>query len=742
MAGADTSTEDDDLENDKEAFKAAQEHEAENRRLWLDDLRFARLGEQWPEPIERQRRADGRPCLTSNLLPAFLRQVTNGARQNRPGIVVHPVDSKADPQTADVINGLIRQIEQSSDAEVAYDTALDYAASAGWGYFKINTRYATDDSFEQDIVIEAVPNPLSIFGDPDSTGADSSDWMSAFELDQITKAAFKRRWKGAEAVSFDDTREVNDKTREHDDKLTIAARWQREEVEKQIVALSMPDPMADPQRVAMAMALGVSDRLIIDLETFEQNQELFEALGMQVQGQPRPVPSFKVTQRILSGAEELEKIDWAGKFIPIVPVYGEEVNVEGVRHFRSMIRDAKDEQRRYNFELTAATEMTALAPKAPFIGRKGAFETDQAKWATANSQNWSYIQYDGAEKPERQSFSGVPVAQIQLALSAADNLKRIIGIHDAGMGAEGNETTGRAILARQKESDTSNFHFVDNLSRAIRHGGRIILDLIPKVYSTARIVRIIGQDGKQASVSIGPSQPPGNDNAPQQQPPAAHGLPVGATPPMPAPPGQMPAQPPPGAMPPQAMPQQPPSLLSPGQQEALQTVARVFDLTAGKYDLTVQVGPAYASEREELNTILVELIRAVPQSAAVLMPLVVKTFDMPDADEVADALKAVNQQHQNPQAQQQTQQMQQALQQAHGQLQQLAQKLQQSQAQLQQAQNDQQQQAAELALRSQELELKRFEAETDRLQAETDAQRAQREMLTPPAPAYPPGMAA
>jgi hypothetical protein len=242
---------------------------------------------------------------------------------------------------------------------------------------------------------------------------------------------------------------------------------------------------------------------------------------MQVQGQPRPVPSYKVTQRILSGADVLEEIDWAGKYIPIVPVYGEEVNVEGVRHFRSMIRDAKDEQRRFNFELTSATEMTALAPKAPFIGKKGAFETDQAKWATANSNNWSYIQYDGAEKPERQSFSGAPVAQIQLAMSAADNLKRIIGIHDAGMGAEGNETTGRAILARQKESDTSNFHFVDNLSRAIRHGGRIVLDLIPKVYSTARVIRIIGQDGKQASVSIGSSQPSGNDNAPQQQPPAA-----------------------------------------------------------------------------------------------------------------------------------------------------------------------------------------------------------------------------
>jgi len=171
------------LKEAREAFQLAADAEAENRREALDDLRFARLGEQWPEKVRRERDLEGRPVLTINRLPAFIRQVVNDSRQNKPAIVVHPVDDASDPQTAEVFNGLIRHVEQSSDAEVAYDTALDFAVTCGVGYFRINTRYAHDDGFEQDLAIERVANPFSIYGDPDSTAADSSDWNTAFVVD-------------------------------------------------------------------------------------------------------------------------------------------------------------------------------------------------------------------------------------------------------------------------------------------------------------------------------------------------------------------------------------------------------------------------------------------------------------------------------------------------------------------------------------------------------------------------------
>lgn len=721
MAGADTNREAEDLEDDKEAFQEAVDHEAENRRLALEDIRFARLGEQWPAQVRAQREKDARPCLTINQLPAYIRGIVNDARQNKPGINVHPVDSLADPTTADIFNGLIRQIEQSSDAEVAYDTALDFAVTGGFGYFKINTRYATDDTFDQDIVIERVANPFSIYGDPNSTEADSCDWTTAFELQNIPKKVFKARWKGADAVSFDDEgafQAVRDKSREAEDHVTIAARWLREDIRKEIVAVSMPDPLADPMLVQQAMALGVSDRLILDLETYEENAELFQQLGMTMTGSPREVPCWKVTQRILSGADVLEELDWAGKYIPIVPVYGEEINVEGIRHFRGLVRDAADLQRNFNYWRTYSTEMVALASKTPWIGKTGTFATDQAKWDTANVQNWPYIEYDN-EAPIRPAPPAMPAAAIQEAANASDDMRRIMGLLNPQPSAD-NESSGRAILARQRQSDIANFHFIDNLSRAIRCGGRIVLDLIPKVYSTQRVIRIMGPDGQQKAAMIGPQQQQAQPPPPSQDAPPPANLPVGASPP--APPQQ-------GA---------PPSFpgLNPALAAQLVSIERIFDLTVGKYDLTVQAGPSYSSLREELNTVLVELIQAAPQLAGPLAPFIIKTLDMPDAEEVVGAIQQAMQGHGDPQAAKQAQQMQSALQAAHDQLGQLQQKYTEAQAdadqarlQAQQAASDNTVKMAELQLKSRELDLKTFEAQTDRIQAQTDSERARRESL-------------
>lgn len=710
MAGSDTSKEDDLLDDAKEAFAEARDHENENRSAFLDDLKFARLAEQWPEAMRRQRELDARPCLTINQLPSYIRRLVNDARQNKPGINVHPVDSAADPETADIINGLIRQIEQSSDAEVAYDTALESAANGGWGYFKINTRYASDDTFDQDIVIEAVPNPLSIYGDPHSTKADSSDWMTAFELDQLSQRVFKRRFKDAEPLGFENP--TGERAPTDEDHVTIASWWSREEIARQIVAVSMPDPEADPQQVMLAMALGVSDNLILDLDTYEENQELFQALGMEVMGSPRDVPSYKVTQRILSGQDVLDTIEWAGKFIPIIPVYGEEVNVEGRRHFRSFIRDAKDLQMAYNFFRSARAEGVALSPKVPFIGKKGSFVTDAEKWDTVNTQSWAFIEYDGAEAPQRQPFAGVPEGAAEEANAALADLRNILGSGNTPLTDE-NESSGRAILARQKQADITSFHFIDNLSRGIRHGGRVIIDLIPKVYSTKRVLRIIGADGAQQSVRIAPSNPqPEEAQGPAIQP---------GSPPQP----QQQALPP-GAPTPQAAPQAPQPMISPQVAAQLASVERIYDLTVGKYDLVVKAGPSYATLREELNTILLELVRAAPQILPAVADLIVKTLDIPDAEEVADRIQQMQQaqgQHGDPKAQQQMQQMQNALQQAHGQIQQWQQKAQAAQLDAQSAKQDVQLKTMEFQLKARELGIKEQEAQTNHLQATTDAQR-------------------
>ena len=559
---------DDILKDAREAFDLAREHEAENRREALDDIRFARLGEQWPDKVRKDRELDGRPCLTINRLPAFIRQVVNDARQNKPAISCHPVDDGADPETAEIFNGLIRNIEQSSDAEVAYDTALDFAVTGGFGYFRINTRYAADDGFDQDIAVERVANPFSIYGDPEGTAADSSDWNTAFVVDSLPRAAFEARWKGADAVDWSgDEPGLAKGVGSSGERVAVAEYWRRERVTRTILALS--------------------DGQVVEEAVYRARKTMFDALGVKVVGRPRQAASHRVTQRILSGAQVLETVDWAGRFIPIVPVYGEELMIDGRRRLRSLVRDAKDPQRMFNYWRTTSTELVALAPKAPFIGRTGAFETDSAKWATANTQSHAYIEYDGPEPPMRQGFAGVPAGALQEAMNASDDMKSIMGLHDASLGARSNETSGRAIMARQREGDVSTFHYIDNLSRAIRHAGRILIDLIPKVYGTSRVVRVLGPDGSARSVGVGSA---------------------GA--------GADPAGP-------------------------LRKVEKIYDLAAGKYDLTVRSGPSFTSRREEAATQMIELIRAYPAAAPVVGDLLARNLDWPGADVIAGRLAAL-----------------------------------------------------------------------------------------------------
>ena len=485
------------------------------------------------------------------------------------------MDDAADPAIAQIYDGLIRNIERTSKADVAYDTAVDGAVSNGFGYFRINTDYADDDSFDLDLRIERIVNPFSVYGDPLSTAANSSDWSQCFVTEVLSHQVFRARYKGAEAVNWSDSGYARLPSPWAQEKSVLVAEWwRRERVKRPIVALS--------------------DGTVLEASVYARQKDLLDAQGLTVLGE-REALAHKVTQTVLTGAEVLEKNDWAGKYIPIVPVYGDEVNVEGKRHFRSLIRDAKDAQRMLNYWRTASTELTALAPRVPFIGRKGTFKSDARKWATVNSQNHAFIEYDGETPPQRQPMdSGRAIGAIQEALNAADDMKAILGMYDASLGAQGNETSGKAILARQQEGDTSNFHFIDNLNRAIEHGGRILIDLIPTVYSGRRMIRVLGADNVAASVALG-------------QPVAVRG--------------------------PDGQPQMDPVTQLP--------MTRLCDLGRGKYDLTVETGPSYASRRQETADQILQMIQAYPPAAPVLGDLLAKNLDWPEADEVARRLHAL-----------------------------------------------------------------------------------------------------
>jgi hypothetical protein len=598
------------LAQGRTAFERCQDAESDNRQTALDDIRFSRLGEQWPRDIEKQRRDEFRPCLTINKMPAFIRQVVNDSRQNKPSIKVHPVDSNADPKTAEVINGLIRNIEYTSNADVAYDTAIEASVSGGFGYWRVGMDYAYDDSFEMDLSIERVANQFSVYGDPDSMCADSSDWNVAFVVEPMRKAEFKAKYgdkTNADGDSVDCDFEsdawANAGIWVEDETVMVAEWWKREPVEKEIVKLSNGHTYAAE-----------------DLEKDPDLQAMMEAGMLQVVG-TRNTRSHKVTQIIMSGADVLEKNDWPGCYIPIIPVYGDEIVVEGKRYFQSLIHSAKDAQRMFNYWRTTSTELVALAPRVPFIGRVGTFNTDADRWATANTQSHAYLEFDG-EAPIRQPLDVGPAAgALQEALNASDDMKAIIGIYDASLGARSNETSGRAIMARQREGDVATFHFIDNLARAIRHTGRILIDLIPKVYSTERVIRVLGEDGTPRSVQV---------NSGQQQP----------------------------VLDPDGKPQE---------DEQGQVMMAMHDLTVGKYDLTVTTGPSFTTRREEAAMQMTEFVRAFPAAAPVIGDLLAQNLDWPGADEIAERLKSINPALQNkglpPEVQQMIQQGQQAIQQ-------------------------------------------------------------------------------
>lgn len=550
----------------KKVFTKSQDAEAENRERAKGDIVFSRASQQWPDDIAEQRQREGRPCLTLNKCSGFIRQVVNDARQNKPQIKVHAVDDNADKATAEVIAGLMRNIERESKSDLAYDNAVEQATSGGFGYMRVSVDYTAEDIFDEDIVIEPVVNQFSVYGDPDSTSADGSDWNNCFVVDRYTKEEFEAEWGEASQVDWDSADWQKDEWR-NDDGVLVAEWWTREDVKDKIYQLS---------NGIVVDGEGIQDPDIVTL---------IETGDLQVERE-REVVRKKVIQRIMTGAEILSETEWRGRYIPIVPVYGEEFWIEGKRYLKSLIHDGKDAQAMHNFWRTTSTELVALAPRTPWVGPKNFHKANPNGWATANTKSHPFLEYDGQIAPTRQPLdSGSAAGALQEALMAHDDMKSIMGIHDASLGAKSNETSGRAIMARQREGDTSTFHFIDNLSRSIRQLGKIVIDLIPHVYDTPRIVRVLGDDGTETPVQI-------NQKYKKQV----------------------------------------------DQQEA---IIAMHDLTAGKYDLTVSTGPSFTTKREEAGYQMTEFVRAFPAAAPVMGDLIAKNSDWPDADEVRERLESL-----------------------------------------------------------------------------------------------------
>ncbi len=558
----------------RERYKLAEEAEREIRREAKIDLEFA-AGNQWDADDMRRRNMTGgtkRACLTFNKLTGPLNQVANQARMNKPDLEALPVDSTGDPDTANVIEGMIRHIQYASKADQVYETSLDQSTKGGFGYFKVSTRYCGNKTFDQEIRIERILNPFSVLMDPYAREADKSDAKWAFELEWIPRDEYKEEFGKTEVAQMGFFDGMTNPAPEWitKDGVLVARYWYVEIETKTLVAIQWPDG-------------AVTNEYLEDMpaELPPGIQFAKDESGDRIEREDQ-IRQVKMCR--MNGIEVLDETDWKGQWIPILAVLGEEMFIENKRYLFSLIRFARDPQKLYNFYRSSEAETVMVGTKSPWIGVKGAFK--DPRWATANVIPWSYLEYEPLDiagnpvpMPQRNVFEP-PIQALSIgAGQAADDIKATTNVYDASLGSQSNEVSGIAIQRRQGQMELSNFHFVDNLNRAILQCGVILCDLIPKIYDTARQVRILGEDMQEEIVKV------------NQQFTDEKG------------------------------------------------VTRCYDLANGKYDVRMKIGPSFKTQREETASQLVQLSQNFPQLMQFAGDIVFDNLNFPGAEKIADRLR-------------------------------------------------------------------------------------------------------
>jgi len=551
-----------------EFLRQAAEADTTNRAEALDDVKFA-AGDQWPVEIQNSRNLEARPCLTINKIDAYVRQICNQQRQQRPRIKCQGMNNETDAKMAEIITGICRHVEVNSNADHAYDTAFDFAVRMGWGYWRITTDYVRPDSFDQEIYIKPIDNPFTVYFDSNSVAPDGSDAEKCLITVVMAKENFRKMYPDADDGGSFSARGTGDANSEwvtkHD--IRIAEYFYTRIESTSLVLLSdgttaYEDELPSAETMEMAGVYEVSKR-----KTFRKSIKWCKVTAMQV----------------------LEEGTWAGKYIPVVPTYGQQCVVDNKRKKFGLVRMAKDPQRMYNFWQTSMTESVALAPRAKWIMAEGQDENHEQEWASANNTSYAYLRYkqtdingQPAPPPIRQAPEQPPAAIMAAAQSITQDLQAVVGIVDPNQLPQGN-ISGKALQGQQQQVDMTNFHYYDNLTRSIAHTGRIILDLIPKIYSQERVLRIIGDDGKPELTTI-------NQKA------------VG--------------------------------------QDGVEMILN--DVTVGEYDVVMETGPGYNTKRQEAVDSMMTLLAADPNLMNQAGDLIFRNMDFPGADIIADRLASVN----------------------------------------------------------------------------------------------------
>lgn len=568
----------------KRRFTQCESWESNARRRFLDDVRFANADSynhyQWPDDIRNSRQLSQRPCLTINKTRQHNLQVINEARQNKPSVTIRPVGDGATFDAAQIYEGVIRHIEYISNAEVAYDTATTSQVEGGIGYWRVVTDYAGEDTFDQEIYIKRINDPLNVYLDSNISEVDGSDASFGFVFEDMPKDEFiqkhpKYKDKAGQAA-LGNTDGWVDK-----DQVRIAEYFRRVQEEDTLIAFTNP--------------VTGGEEIIRESDITGEMKELMKAILKSPGVKKRKIGSDKIEWYLIVGNEVVEEREWLGKYIPIVRVVGTETIIDGqldrAGHTRAMI----DPQRMYNYGSSSEVELMGLQSKIPYVGAAQSIEGLETYWSTANTVNHAILPYNHLDDegnvmppPQRQQPPIPSAGLLQLMQTAQNEMMMVSGQYEANFGQRSNETSGKAINERQRQGDTATYHFIDNLGIGIRYTGKILIDLIPKIYDTPRILRILAEDGTESQVQLDPQAQQAYMERVQQH---------------------------------------------------TQEVEAIFNPNVGKYDVVADVGPGYATKRQEAFNAYTQIISQNKELVNVVGDLLFKNADFPGADELAQRLE-------------------------------------------------------------------------------------------------------
>ena len=570
-----------ELQEALERFRLVDTTEHEQRERELEDLRVA-AGDQWPEDVKRARLGKGtgdklppvpaRPCETFNKLLQPLDQVENQFKQARLALKFAPKGEGASRETAEVFGDIARAIQTDSRAELARSWAFGRTLRAGRGAYRILVDYCDDDTDQLEIVYKRILNQACVYFDPYAQEPDWSDARFCFITEDMPFEAFKREFPKSQMAACDD------------DALSSTGN--------QFPGWVVTDGTEKNRTVRVAEYFYCKYQ-----ETERPRKDGAKTPDGALVMRTVRKPVIKWCK--LTALDILERNTWAGKYIPVVPMIAREENINGDRRWSGMVRPAIGAQRSYNYHRNAQIETVGLATRAPYQLDPEQIEGFTDWWKASNTRNFPYLprkSFDARGNqylPIERNVEEPAIQAITLAAHEADgDLKATTGIFDPSLGnMNPADRSGKAVLALQKQAELGSSGYLYNVAHmSMVLEGKILLDLIPKVYNTpGRIVAAVGEDDQRRNVMLGT---PYMDQQGQPRP-----VPQG----------------------------------TPG--------AKMVDLAAGEYQVAIEVGKSFTTRREEGASAMSEIANAAPQLLPTYADLWVGNLDFPGSKQIADRLK-------------------------------------------------------------------------------------------------------